>query len=230
MVHWRLRLSSEGVRGMHAVLMFLLAMAAGSLDLLDLTAAPLGGGLPPGWKLRPVRGQSAPEIGVRNDGQGPVLRVEGAGHAGWFYHELSQPIPETAGLLHWSWRVLEAPSGADLRVRETNDSPARVYVVFGKPGGLFGGSGRVIFYTFGNAEPDDYAGRSHVSSKLYEIRVDGATERGSWREHTVDPFADYRRIWRRNPPPITAIGLMQDTDQTRARAVAELRRLEWVTP
>lgn len=71
---------------------------------------------------------------------------------------------------------------------------------------------------------------SFVSDKLHVIRVGGNSDVGRWGENTVKPFADYRRIWRRRPPPITAVGVMQDTDQTRARAVGELRRLEWVAP
>jgi len=48
-----------------------------------------------------------------------------------------------------------------------------------------------------------------------------------WNEQRVQPFADYRRFWNRKPPPITAIGLMQDTDMTGGMAVSELKSLEW---
>ncbi|MGI9040503.1 MAG: DUF3047 domain-containing protein [Gemmatimonadales bacterium] len=200
------------------------------LAILDLTDAPLGAGLPPGWMVRAVRGQVAPETEIRNDGDGPVIRISGAERAAWFFREFASPIAETPGRVRWSWRVLEAPDGADLREQGADDSPVRVYVVFGKPGRIFGGSGRIIFYTYGNGEPSGYARASYQSGKLYVMRVDGATEEGRWHDHGADPFAGYRRIWRRDPPAITAIGVMQDTDQTGAKAVAELRRLEWVTP
>ena len=211
------------------VLVVLGVLLAEPFAILSLANAPLRAGLPPGWKVRNIRGQSAPEIEVRNDGEGPILRVQGAGRAAWFYRELPTPLTEAPGLLSWSWRVVQAPAGADLRQEKTDDSPLRVYVVFGKPG-LFGGSSRVIFYTFGTSEPNDYARPSFVSDKLHVIRVGGNSDVGRWGENTVKPFADYRRIWRRRPPPITAVGVMQDTDHTRARAVGELRRLEWVPP
>lgn len=211
-------------------LLLLLVLAGVPIDLLRLADAAPGAGLPPGWKVRPVRGQTVPDTEIRADGNGPVFRVTGAGRAGWFYRELSPQLPEAAGSLHWSWRVFEGPAGADLREAQTDDSPIRVFVVFGRPGRLFAGSGRTIFYTYGNSEPPDYEGASHVSNKLHVIRLDGAAEWGAWQEHSVEPFADYRRIWHRNPPPITAIGVMQDTDQTRAMAAAELRQLEWRMP
>ncbi len=204
-------------------------MVSEPLLILDLNGARLGAGVPAGWKVRAVRGQSAPAIEVRNDGDGPVLRVHGAGRAAWFYRELSPELAESDGALRWSWRVLDAPAAADMRSEKFDDSPIRVYVVFGKPG-IFGRSARIIFYTFGNSEPSGYARASFVSDKLHVIRVDGVAERALWRENTVDPFADYRRIWKRKPPAITAIGVMQDTDQTRAQATAEIRQLEWIDP
>ena len=54
--------------------------------------------------------------------------------------------------------------------------------------------------------------------------------RARWNDLTMNPSADYRRIRGSNAPAITAIGVMQDTEQTGAPAVAELRRLEWTTP
>ena len=207
--------------------LLLVALAGPPLDVLRLADAARGAPVPPGWKVRPVRGQTAPDTEIRTESDAPAFRITGAGRAAWFYRELSPEISEAAGSLQWSWRVLEAPAGTDLREKQTDDSPIRVYVVFGNPRGLFGGSGRIIFYTYGNVEPRVFARASHVSDKMHVIRVDGAAELGSWQRHGVEPFADYRRVWNRDPPPITAIGVMQDTDQTRAMAVAELRRLEW---
>lgn len=197
------------------------------LAILDLTQAKLGIGVPPGWKVRAIRGQKAPDIEVRNDGDGLLLRIHGSGRAAWYYRELPKPQAEASIALRWDWRVLEAPSSADMRIEKLDDSPMRIYVVFGKPG-IFGNSARIIFYTFGNAEPQGFSRGSYVSDKLHVIRVDGFAERKKWLEHSMNPFADYRRIWKRSPPPITAIGVMQDTDQTRAAATAELRRLELV--
>jgi len=211
------------------MLLVVVVLLTEPLVVLDLSSARLGAGVPSGWKTRAVRGQRPPGIEVRDDGEGRVLRVHGAGRAAWFYRELSPEIADTDGLLRWSWRVLDAPAAADLRTETLDDSPIRVYVVFGKPG-IFGNAARIIFYTFGNAEPSGFARASFVSDQLHIVRIDGAAERTSWRAHTVAPFADYRRIWKREPPAITAIGIMQDTDQTRSQATAEIRQLEWVPP
>jgi hypothetical protein len=207
-----------------------LLLSTGSGDLLMLGKAELGPGTPPGWEVRRVRGQAVPELEIRDDGLDRVLRISGTGQAAWFYRDLRNEDLPGDRILRWSWRVLEAPPMSDLQRKKADDSPIRVYVVFGNPGALFGGSGRIIFYSFGNAEPDGYAAPSHVSDRMQVIRVDGASEHGVWRQHAAHPANDYRRIWRRAPPPITAIGVMQDTDQTGRRAVAEIRQLDLTVP
>lgn len=195
--------------------------------ILDLVTAHAGPGLPSGWQVRAVRGQRAPDVEVSRDDEGARLKLSGSGRAAWFYRELPAEIAEAPGTMQWSWRITAAPPTADLRVESLDDSPMRVYVVFGKPGFLRN-SARIIFYSAGNAEPSGFSRASFGSDKLYVIRVDGGADRSRWVDHTVDPFADYRRIWKAPPPAITAVGVMQDTDQTRALASAELRRLVWV--
>ncbi len=206
----------------------LLLSLALPIDLLELDRAALGSGSLDGWELRPVKGADAPRFEIRMAGGERVLRVTGAGDAAWFHRRVSPRIEEGPGMLRWSWRVLRAPAGADLRIRDRDDAPLRVFVVFGNPRSLFGGSGRIVFYTWGNGEPEALTQPSFVSSRMQIVRVAGTSEVGPrWREEAVHPFADYRRFWNREPPPITAVGIMQDTDMTHAMAVAELRELTW---
>lgn len=198
-------------------------------NLFDLEGATLGAGLPAGWSIRPVKGHPAPDYQIVKSADGSrILRVSGRGAAAWATNELAEPIRPAPGRLRWSWRVLTVPDSADLRRKARDDSALRVFVVFGKPRGLFNSSGRIIFYSWGNAEPDGLTLRSHVSGRIQIVRMAGRTDAGpEWRTEDVDPFADYRRFWDRDPPPITAVGLMQDTDMTRSLAVAEFRRLVW---
>lgn len=194
--------------------------------ILELDVGRLKAGVPHGWKIREVRGRKVPDMEIRDDGEGPVLRMSGTGQAAWIYRELAPALPESSGMLRWSWRVLAAPDSADIREEALDDAPVRVYVVFGQQR-AFRRSPRVVFYSFGNREPEGFKRPSFGSDNVHLIRVDGAGDRGNWRDHVADPFADYRRIWRESPPPISAIGLMQDTDQTLGRAIAEVRQLEW---
>ncbi len=214
---------------MYSALLAVLLALMPTTALLDLDGPPGIKGLPAGWEVKPVKGQTAPEYRVLDHADGRrALRVSGRGVAAWATHKLDQPLSPAAGRLRWSWRVIEQPDSADLRAAATDDSPLRVYVVFGNPNKLFGGSGRIVFYTWGNEEPDGLTMPSHVSNRLHIVRAAGAGEAdGAWRHHGVDPFDDYRRFWDREPPPITAVGIMQDTDMTHSSAVAEIRDLAW---
>ena len=120
------------VRAPALVLLLALAHApAAPVDVLDLSYARAGTGLPPEWKVRAVRGSRAPESEIVRDAEGVRFRLRGAGRAAWFHRELPSEIVESDGALRWSWRVLDAPVEADLRVERLDDSPLRVFVVFG---------------------------------------------------------------------------------------------------
>jgi hypothetical protein len=209
--------------------LFFLVLLVAPASLLDLDTVPLGAGLPAGWTVRPVKGQTPPDYQIVESTDGSrILRISGHGAAAWATHELAHPIEPASGRLRWSWRVLVTPDSADLRRRDRDDSALRLFVVFGKPGGLFNSSGRIIFYSWGNTEPEGLTLRSHVSGRIQIVRLAGQTDTGqAWQVEEVDPFADCRGIWDREPPPITAVGLMQDTDMTRSPAVAEFRGLLW---
>ena len=193
-------------------------------DLLMLGSQPLGPGLPAGWMVRTIRGQPDPAYSIRETADGRAFRLEGQGSAAWLYHPL--PASITAGAsMSWTWRVLQAPATADLRRKQLDDSPIRVFVVFGRWEDL-GRSAHAIFYTWGNAEDAGLETLSHVSRRIAIVRMAGAAETGdTWREVRVRPFEDYARIFGSGASPITTVGLMQDTDQTREAAVAEIRDL-----
>lgn len=213
---------------MSRLLLWLALLLAPPLDLLGTDGIAAGAGLPPGWRVRAVRGHPAPSYSIDEVDGARVLRIRGAGAAAFAFRKLEEPLL-AHGTLRWSWRVLTAPEGADLRERSLDDSALRVAVVFGKLGGIFGGKGRAIFYTWGNGEPVTFDQRSFSSDRLHVVRVDGTMEAdGAWRDREAQPFLDYARIWPGEAPqPITAIGLVQDTDMTAAEAVAELRWLRW---
>ncbi len=198
-------------------------------DLIRLDGAPLGEGLPAGWKVRRVSGSPSPLFSVREQDGRRMVRVEGMA-AAWAHRQLGSPIHPGEGILRWSWRVLQLPEGADIRLPHKDDAALRVYVVFGKNSRLLARGNRVIFYTWGNAEPDGLILKGFVSEKIRIVRVAGAMEAdGEWREQEAEPFKDYQRFWNREPPAISAVGLMQDTDMTGGKAISELRLLAWET-
>lgn len=202
------------------------ALQAQSTDLLRLAESTVGASLPADWRQRAVRGARAPSSRVVDSAGVRFLRVEGTAAAGWLVRAVDSPIAARSGQLGWRWRVNAAPARADLRSADTDDSPLRVFVAFG-PLRAIGRPPRTIFYSLGGAEPEGYARKGHGSEDVYVIRSGAARAPQGWRDVRVDPFADYRRAWGGDPPPIAVVGLLQDTDQTRGRAAADIASLTW---
>jgi len=197
-----------------------------SVDLLGLATNASTGDLPRPWRARAVRGQRAPDARVVDSAGTSFLRIEGTGRAGWYVRTVDPQIRASGGRLTWSWRVPMAPAGTDLRSAKTDDAALRVFVSFG-PLRTFGRAPRSIFYSFGGPEPAGYERPGHGSADVFVVRVGAAVDARDWQAARVDPFADYVRAWGDDPPPIAVVGLLQDTDQTRQRAVADLRSLRW---
>ena len=195
-------------------------------DLLGLQAFQLGGGLPSAWTAAPVRGQRAPRLTVIDSIGQRLLRLSGTGTAGWLFNRLSLPVQPSPMRLAVSWRVLAAPAGADLRDANSDDAALRVFVVFATHG-RFERTPRTLFYSSGSAEPVGYSRSSHQSRALHVIRMGPNVASPMWIDATLDPFADYQRVWGGKPRAIVAVGLMQDTEQTGGTAMADVRSLSW---
>jgi len=150
--------------------------------------------LPTGWTVRAVRGQRAPDVAVNDSSGDRFVRFSGAGRAAWFVYELEAPLASAGGRLSWTWRVPVAPAGADMRANGTDDSALRVFVVFA-PAGRFERPPRTLFYSVGQLEPLTFERVSSASKNLHVFRVAPTAASPAWSETSVDPSADYARIW-----------------------------------
>lgn len=212
-----------------ALLCTSVALSVTSDDLLALRAARPGDAVLPGWATRAVRGQRLPTSAVVDSAGDRFLRLSGQAAAGLFVHRLASPHLAPHDRLALSWRVLTAPAGADLRLAATDDSALRFFVVFASRS-RFERTPRTLFYSTGSVEPPTYSRASFQSTALHVIRIGSGTARGRWHDCTIDPFVDYRRIWGEPARAVVAVGLMQDSDDTRGVAVADVRTFSWSTP
>jgi Protein of unknown function (DUF3047) len=192
------------------------------IDFLALTTAHHDAELPTGWSTRAVRGQRLPMSRIADSSGVRYMRLSGAGRAGWFYREVAAPIRLAPGRLLWTWRAPLAPRGANVASAATDDAVLRVFVVFGAHE-RFVRRPRTLFYTMSDGEPAP----DRVDSP-YRVRIAGRPMAArTWTSVAADPIADYQRIWGAVPNRIVAIGVMQDTDQTRNDAIGDILTLSW---
>jgi hypothetical protein len=186
--------------------------------LTNLADASPGAGLPDGWELQRVRGVSPPWYSVTSDG---ALRVEGKNAAGFAFYQLPQLLHSSEGTLTWEWRTATPLAGADLRARDQDDSPVRVMVMFSDR--------RMLFYSWGggaNKSGDSFESWTGASRMVWVLREVGDAD-GQWRLERRDPFADYAHAFGGSAPAMVAVGIVQDTDQLREAAEAEVKSLDW---
>jgi len=190
--------------------------------------AAVGDALPPGWQVRPVRGQKAPMTRVvQDDTHGKALRFESRGQAAFFGNELKNPIDVSNGRLRWSWRVDRPLATAVLQDEARDDSPARLMVIFGRKG-LFARP-RIIFYTWGHAEPHGTSFVSRASDRMNVIVLRNREDPiGSWMTEERDLDADYRAAFGARSQDVGGIGFMSDTENVPSHGIALLGPVHWM--
>lgn len=127
-----------------------------------------------------MRGVPSPTFEVSDSGR---LRIETVGGAGFAVYRLL-PLRPDRGVLVWEWRTDTPAREADLRRRERDDAPVRVFVVFE--------DGRTLFYSWGNREePGEIflSWTSHRRAVLVLRNPRYADD--TWYVERRDPFADY---------------------------------------
>jgi Protein of unknown function (DUF3047) len=192
--------------------------------LTNLLTAPAGSGLPAGWNLSRAKGVEPPAFNVTRS---HTLQVIAVGQAGTATYRLRSPIqpPQSleAGSLTWRWRAGTPLRGADLKRRNTDDSPVRLIVTFQDR--------RAIAYTWGNRESRGESFASWAGRNRMVVVLERAEDAdGSWHVEKRDPFSDYRRLWNIAPKAIVSLGVGADTDGLKVRGAAEIGDMTWHAP
>ena len=154
---------------------------------------------------------------VMQDNGRPCLGAKShAAASGLFYKIEFEPADYP--VLRWSWKVEGIIEGGDVRYKQSDDCPARIYVVF--PSLLFWRT-RALCYIWANKAPvGAFIPNPHVKSTMMIAVESGKEKAGQWVEQQADIVADFRRAFGQDPPRAGAVALMTDTDNTGASARA----------
>jgi hypothetical protein len=147
--------------------------------------------------------------------------------------------------LRWEWRGERDLAVTDHRIKEGDDFAARVYVLFEfraegasvwerlrrlAAAEVFGSElpGNAINYVWSSREP---AGATWdnpftVHSRMVSL---GAGPIGLWRSEEVDVLADYRAHFGDPVPPLVAVAVMSDSDNSCQAAAAQFARFRFVS-
>jgi Protein of unknown function (DUF3047) len=201
--------------------------AAGAPRLVeDWSAAPVGTkGVPPGWqKYETPGGHPAYDFTVVEDAGRRALHMTSAGEHSTIAKEVQADLAATP-ILAWQWRVNSLPWGADLQNRATSDASGHIFAVWPRFPAF--ARSRLIGYVWDPALPVGTVIPSRKTSAVtFIVMRRGEPGLGRWVDEQRNVADDYRRLFGEPPPPLPALALSIDTNDTRAPAEALVGRIE----
>lgn len=194
-----------------ALMLTAAAQGSGRFEVLD----DFENGLSSNWEEKEFKGRTRYQV-VPDDG-GHCLRAESRGAASGLVFRKEYRLQDFP-LLSWRWKVENIVAGSDVASKSGDDYPARVYVVFPH---WFPPKTRSINYIWStNLAPGEFVPNSYFAGAVMLACQRGAEKAGGWVSERRNVLEDYRRIFGEDPPPVGAVAIMTDTDNTGEAAVA----------
>lgn len=222
------------------VLLLAVPAFAGPPDevVVDSFDAGAPGSLPPGWKT--VQFKKVPrwtEYTLIKEGGGGFVQAVSSAAASAIAKEVPVALKEYPTLT-WRWKVSQAVGLPGAKTKKGDDYSARVYVAFRydparaslwqrstyRLAKTFYGEyppHAALNYVWDNQLPVGTVFDSPYTSRVKLVVMESGDERaGKWMSESRNIYADYRRLFGEEPPPLQFIALMTDTDNTGASVTA----------
>lgn len=173
---------------------------------------------------------------ARKDGRDAV-RVNAPSSASMLRYPL-QVAPTDLGHIRFSWLVPELIAGADMAMRDADDSPVRIVLAF--DGDRTKLSARhlamselakaltgedlpyaTLMYVWCNTRAPGTVIHSPRTDRIRMVVAEsGPKQLGQWLDYERDVRADFERAFGEAPGTLMAVGIMTDSDNTRTTAKA----------
>lgn len=210
---------------------------APAIEVGEFSAAE-GNELPTGWQpliLKKSKKQTLYSL-VKEDGKA-VIKADSKASASGLAREI-RIDPKQYPIVEWRWKIANVIDGADPRAKNGEDYPARLYVHFDydaaklsfldrtklKAASAFYGRElptAVINYVWEGRIDRDTLLISPFTDRVRVIVVESGTAHlNQWRSERRNVFDDYRRAFGEDPPMITGVAIMTDSDNTGESATA----------
>lgn len=174
---------------------------------------------------------------VRDLAEGTVVRADADGSGSALYREVTLEA-RAYPVLRWRWKAQQLPEGVDLRRKDRDDAPARVYVAFRHVPSRVPLLERVKYeiirliygrypphaslaYVWGSGSSAGTMFPSPYTDRVRIVVVESGAERlGRWLRYGRNYYDDYRRAFAEEPPPVAGVAIMTDSDNTGSRITA----------
>lgn len=228
---------------MTALMLVLLAGAVyagpddGVIIVGNFSAGDAGGALPQEWRpLEFEKIENHTVYGLVEDSGTVVVRARSETAASGLTRAVHID-PARYPLLRWRWKVGSVIEKGDVRTKQGDDYAARIYITFAyEPDKVsFGRKAKykaarflygdvpigAINYIWDNKTAAGTIVDNSYTDFVKMIVVKSGNEKaGQWAEEVRNVYEDYKRAFGEEPPMISGIAIMTDTDNTGASATA----------
>lgn len=183
----------------------------------------------------PGKLRTAFTLGKRHDRL--ALQAEARSSASMLRQRLNI-APEQLGRLQFQWQVENLIEGADMSVRETEDSPVRLILAFEGDRSRFSAKNAMLseltrtltgeelpyatlMYVWSNHHPVDSVIINPRTDRVRKwVLESGPAGLNQWRTYNRDIRADFEKAFGEPPGALVALAIMTDTDNTRSHVRA----------
>jgi hypothetical protein len=208
------------------------------IEVGKFSAEKVTNGLPSGWKpLTFKKIERHTVYSLVKDGDTVVVKAVAESSASGLVREIKID-PKEYAIVEWRWRVSNILKKGDVHIKEGDDYPARIYVTFEYDPSRLGffdkAKYEMIRLLYGQYPPIGainyiWESRTPIGTMIpnpYTDRVmmfvveSGAEKRNQWVSEKRNVYEDYKKAFGQEPPMISGVAIMTDTDNTGESAVA----------
>ncbi len=174
---------------------------------------------------------------VGTDGKMTFVRAESRSSASLLVYKHTFN-PYEYPTVSWKWKIDNVMPKADIKTRQGDDLPIRVYIAFAYDPAKAGFLERILYnalkliygeypprnslnYVWSSlVYPEKILPSPYTKKNMMVLLEQGDENIGRWVREEVNVLADYRRVFGEDPPAKATIGIMSDTDNTGGEAVS----------
>ena len=204
----------------------------------NFSDATPGGPFPQGWKpliFEKIREHT--QYDLVKDGEQVVVKAVSHQSSSGLTKEIAID-PKEYPVIEWQWKIENILQKGDVSEKSGDDYPARLYITFQYDGSQVGFFEKAKFETmrllYGQYPPIGainyiWESKSPIGTMVpnpYTERVymfvtqSGSAKLHQWVTEKHNVYEDYKKAFGKNPPHISGVAIMTDTDNTKETAVA----------
>lgn len=192
-----------------AALVLCLSFSAWSSETGEKTVDDFRAGISEKWQIKKFHGLTHYTATIKD--KQTCIEATSNGTASGLFYEIEYNAAEYP-YLAWQWQIEHTIASGDVSRKATDDYAARIYVVF--PDFLFWRT-KALNYIWANKLPQGSFAANAFTANNMMIAVESGNDRaGQWVSEQRNIYQDFITAFGHPPPPVGAIAIMTDTDNT----------------